>query len=180
MLEVLPGLDANNDGFVDAVEVADASPAIAALFAADYGLRDGPNPLSLVAGQARLLPPSPGAFLEIAEWIELPFSAERPRGDALGVWSRLFLQTSPDHTDQITVRWPGRLAVHGQLGPDQTELVIEPGELRWKAWGAAFAAAGWSQGLLLLVAIALLIGMESARGRCILSLIHISEPTRPY
>lgn len=165
VLEVLPGLDANEDGFVDAIEVAEASPAIGALFAADYGLIDGGQALEVLPGEARLLPPLPGAFLEIASWIELPWTAGSPAGETLGVWSRLFLETSPDHTDRLTVGWPGRLSVEGLLGLDQAELSIEPGALRWKAWGAAFAAAGWSAGLLLLAATGLLIGVESARAR---------------
>ena len=115
LLEVLPDLDADGDGRVDASELAAGQGDVLAYVAAHYRLRsgsdrdlEGGDALAARGVSAALVDPrdeTASGYRLGAVDVRLVYEAPGEIRDLL-VEMRLFLETSPDHIDVTTLVWP--------------------------------------------------------------------------
>ena len=159
LLEILPNLDTDRDGFVEDSELEAHAEVLGLYLAKSYALLADGSALEAGALELRLMPPTPGSFLPIPEWVEVRWEAPLASlPEAIGVHSTLFVSTSPDHRDLLSLRWPGCLAVHGVLDGGQPRAQFQAGaSLLQLAAGAALRAA-WLGGAGLLLSLCLLLG----------------------
>lgn len=163
LLEILPNLDANDDGFVQASEVEAHGEALGRYLAEHYGLSADGEPVDQGALEVSLLPPTPGSFLPLPEWVEVRWEAPlRGLPQALEVRSTLFASTSPDHRDLLSLRWPGCLAQHTVLDGGHTTGSFEPGPKLLPLASRAALEAAWSGGVGALLALSLLLSWSAA------------------
>lgn len=149
LLEVLPELDADADGTVDAGEVTAQAPAILHYVGEHYRLvtgsdRDlsGGRPLAPQPVAARLVPAGSEearGFRQGAVDVELVLAAPGPVEDLL-VESRLFALTSPAHIDILTIVWPDGARRTLTLDEETPRGRSDPSG---RGAGLAFLQLGW-------------------------------------
>ena len=165
ILEVLPELDGDQNGFVDPPEVNAQSGAIQAYWEEHFRLSVQGHPIGEAECRVVLLPPSPGAFLDVSEWVHLECRYPGFNSQTLEVQSDLFLVTSPDHRDHLTVRWSGCLAQSKVVDSATNKVRFEPGASLLHARIAGVLHAVQQGGAGLLSALAVLLAWASGRRR---------------
>lgn len=166
LLEILPELDGNADGFVQLAEVEAHGEALGRYLAEHYSLSADGVPLVQGALEIRVLPPTPGSFLPLPEWVEVRWETLLPAlPQSLEVSSTLFARTSPDHRDLLSLRWPNCLAEHTVLEQGHATGSFEPGPKLLPLAARAALQAAWSAGAGALLALALLLSWPAGRLR---------------
>ncbi|MGK0219540.1 MAG: hypothetical protein ACI9HE_003043 [Planctomycetota bacterium] len=184
LLEILPDLDANANGFVEPEEVTAHKATVERYLAAHYRLRLDGEALAMGSIGVRVLPPTPGSFLPIPEWVEVRWQAPIQAMPArIEVHSTLFASTSPDHRDLLSVRWTGHLSVSSVLDGMHPMADLEPGRRRLPLALRAALLAAYADGAGLFMALVVLLGWAGAgkrsrhgwwlvAGVCMSTLVH--------
>ncbi|MCP3914009.1 MAG: hypothetical protein GY711_00455 [bacterium] len=151
--EVIEGLDADADGFVETGELEQHADEVSSYVASHYRVRAAAG-LSVSPTAVRRVRTSGPDRLTGYELVDVQFAirAERPI-EELSLEVDLFRATSPDHVDTAEIRWNGRKPLGRLFTPrDEHWEVRAPGAITgemhidglkrgWSAWAGPCALA---------------------------------------
>jgi hypothetical protein len=159
LLEVLPALDGDADGFLSAREVRGGAADIAAYASAHYRLSDAGRgaPLRPTVGTVavELQAPARDAWFPTEEWVALVWTVRAPGVRRIAIELDLFGATSPGHLDHVRVTWRGRRPVHDVLVADGARWECAPGPSLVREATARSARAWLGAPLAFVLALAL-------------------------